>query len=214
MSNFIKLPLILSIFTLLTSGLLMLSEDLTHEKIAKQKQQMILSGLKQLIPSSLHDNDLLTSQKPLYEPMLLGHRKVQLAYIGKKQGKLSVVALPVTTRMGYSGDIDLMVGIKANGEITSVKIVEQHETPGLGDLIVENKSDWLQQFPNKFLTNENDKKWLVKRDGGQFDQITGATITPRAVVKAIKNALNYFNVHKNDLMSVKDSTVTNNEKIQ
>lgn len=212
MPKVIKLPLILSFFTLLTSGLLMVSEALTHEKIAEQKQQMILDGLKQLIPASLHDNDLLTSKKELFEPDLLGHRKPQLVYIGKKQGRLSVVAVPVTTRTGYSGDIDLMVGIKANGEITSVKILEQHETPGLGDLIVENKSDWLRQFPSKNLTAENNKSWLVKRDGGQFDQITGATITPRAVVKAIKMAMQYFNSHEQEFEQRPKKPVTTEEK--
>jgi electron transport complex protein RnfG len=212
MSKVIKLPLILSLVTLLTSGLLMVSENLTHEKIAEQKQQMILNGLKQLIPASLHDNELLTSKKELYEPTLLGHRKPQLIYIGKQQGKLSVVALPVTTRTGYAGDIDLLVGIKANGEITSVKILEQHETPGLGDLIEENKSNWLQQFPNKNLSAENDKSWFVKRDGGQFDQITGATITPRAVVKAIKMALQYFNAHKSDFLQKDNKSIIIKEK--
>jgi len=212
MPKVIKLPLILSFFTLLTSGLLMISEALTHEKIAEQKQQMILDGLKQLIPATLHDNDLLASKKELFEPELLGHRKPQLIYVGKLHGHLSVVALPVTTRTGYSGDIDLMVGIKANGKITAVKILEQHETPGLGDLIAENKSDWLQQFPNKSLNAKNEKIWLVKRDGGQFDQITGATITPRAVVKAIKMALQYFNAHQSEFMQKGNNKITTEEK--
>jgi len=212
MSKFIKLPLILSLFTLLTSGLVMFSEALTRDKIAEQKQQRVLDGLKQLIPTSMHDNNLLTSKQELFEPSLLGHRKTQLVYIGKVQGKLSVVALPVTSRSGYSGDIDLLVGIKANGEITAVKILEQHETPGLGDLISENKSNWLQQFPNKELTSENEKSWLVKRDGGQFDQITGATITPRAIVKSVKMALQYFNAHKSKFMQKYNTRITTEEK--
>ena len=203
MPKMIKIPLILSIVTLLTSGLLMLSEELTREKIAEQKNILLLNSLKQLIPDDLHDNDLLDSTIALNESELLGHRRLQNVYIGKLNGKVSVIALPVTSRTGYSGDIDLIVGIKANGEITSVKILEQHETPGLGDLIVENKSDWLMQFPSKSLDNLTDKQWLVKKDGGNFDQITGATITPRAVVKAINQALLYFKNNRNTFETAK-----------
>jgi electron transport complex protein RnfG len=115
-----------------------------------------------------------------------------MVYIGTLQGEISVVAIPVTARNGYSGDIDIMVGIKTDGSITVVKILEQHETPGLGDLIEPYKSDWIQQFPMQSLNKTDEKDWLVKRDGGQFDQITGATISPRAVTKAIKEALIYY----------------------
>jgi len=198
MSNFIKIPLILAFVTMLTSGLLMLSEELTHEKIAEQKRILLLNGLKQLIPDKLHDNDLIQSTLELNQPELLGHRQSQLAYIGKLKGNLSVVAIPVTSRTGYSGDIDIMVGIKANGEVTTVKILEQHETPGLGDIIEAHKSDWLLQFPHKSLNNPIKSNWLVKRDGGKFDQITGATITPRAVVNAVKQALEYFKYHRHE----------------
>lgn len=197
MPNTIKIPLILSLVTLLTSGLLMLSENLTYEKIAEQKKLLLLESLKQLIPHQMHDNDLINSTIEINEPEKLGHRNEQKIYVGHLNGNLSVVAIPVTSRLGYSGDIDLIVGIKANGEITSVKILEQHETPGLGDIIEAHKSDWLLQFPQKSLRNLSEKQWHVKRDGGDFDQITGATITPRAVVKAVNRSLKYFKNNKN-----------------
>ncbi len=189
MSNYIKIPLILALVTFFTSGLLMFSENATREKIAEQKKILLLESLKDLIPEALHDNDLTQNAIDLYKPELLGHRKPQKLYLGTFNGKLTIIAVPVTARNGYSGDIDLMVGIKNNGEITAVKILEQHETPGLGDLIQANKSDWLKQFPTLSLKEIGEKNWKVKRDGGQFDQITGATITPRAVVAAIKQAL-------------------------
>ncbi len=191
MQNFIKIPLILAFVTLISSGLLMLSEHLTHDKIALQKKMRLLDSLKSLIPNALHDNDITLNKQTIFKPKLLGHRKEQPLYIGTKNGKLSVLAIPVTARNGYAGDIDLMIGITINGEITSVKIIEQHETPGLGDLIVSNKSNWLTQFPKKSLLNPTSERWKVKKDGGDFDQLTGATITPRAVVAAIKNALLY-----------------------
>ncbi|MCF6319155.1 MAG: electron transport complex subunit RsxG [Proteobacteria bacterium] len=200
MNNFIKLPLILATLTFLTSGLIMFSESATRDKIAEQKKQMLLDSLKQLIPDNLHDNDLTQSTMTVFAEELLGHRNEQVIYIGKLNGVPSVYAIPVTSRSGYSGDIDIMVGIKvsgdkANGKITSVKILEQHETPGLGDLIQANKSDWIQQFPNQSLQSIDKKLWKVKRDGGKFDQITGATISPRAVVWAIKQALLYQQQH-------------------
>ena len=198
MPKHIKIPLILSLVTMLTSGLLMLSEHLTHEKIAQQKKLVLLDSLKQLIPPNLHDNDLIQSSKTIHEPQLLGHREPQQLYIGRLKNHLSVVAIPVTSRLGYSGDIDIMVGILSNGKMTTVKILEQHETPGLGDLILPTKSDWLLQFPAISLDNISHQNWAVKRDGGHFDQITGATISPRAVVKAIKQALDYFKYHQLD----------------
>lgn len=196
MSNFIKVPLILTLATFFTAGLLMVSEELTHERIELQKKELLLKSLQQLIPDSMHDNDLTQSTMELNEPLLLGHRNPQHAYIGTLNDQLSVVAIPVTARDGYSGDIDLMVGLTEDGQITTVKIIEQHETPGLGDLVQSNKSDWLMQFPGKSLNSPAEKNWLVKRDGGEYDQITGATITPRAIVKAIKNAMLYFKDNK------------------
>jgi len=199
MNRFIKIPLTLAIITFLSSGLLMLSEYMTHEKIAEQKKLILLQSLKQLIPDELHDNDLTQNTKLINEPELLGHRKPQNMYIGKKNNKITVLAIPVTARNGYSGDIDLIVGIKTTGEITAVKILEQHETPGLGDLIEANKSDWLMQFPQKSIDNPQANKWKVKRDGGMFDQITGATITPRAVVAAVKQTLFYQQKYTKEL---------------
>ncbi|MCF6288361.1 MAG: electron transport complex subunit RsxG [Proteobacteria bacterium] len=195
MSRFFKIPIILATITLLASGLLMFSEALTRDKIAAQKKQILLNSLKQLIPAQLHDNDLTADALEIYQADLLGHRKVQTMYIGSLNGKQTVVAIPVTTHKGYAGDIDIMVGIKTNGEITSVKILAQHETPGLGDLIVSHKSNWLLQFPNQSFSGIQAKDWKVKRDGGKFDQITGATISPRAVTQAIKQALLYHQQH-------------------
>jgi len=183
------LPVILALMTLMTSGLLMFSHVMTAEKIAAIKLEKKLSSLKRLIPPGLIDNDLINSTEAIFAPIQLGHRKTEQLYVGKKNGQLSVMAIPVTARNGYSGDIDLLVGVKANGQITAVEIIAHKETPGLGDLIERNKSDWLSQFPNKSLKKPADKLWRVKKDQGAFDQITAATITPRAVVGAIKKAL-------------------------
>lgn len=195
MKRFIKIPTILAIMTFLCAGLLMLSEALTHEKIAEQQKQLLLTSLEQLIPADLHDNDLITDAITIFDQSLLGHKSPQTMYLGTLNGQFSVAAIPATTNKGYSGDIDIMVGVTAAGEITIVKILAHQETPGLGDLIESRKSDWIQQFPSQSLQTVAENEWQVKKDGGTFDQITGATISPRAVTQAIKQVLLYKKQH-------------------
>jgi len=185
------LPLILALMTCLTSALLMFSHEMTAERIATQKLNNKLASLKRLLPAALIDNDLLEDAITIYEPERLGHRHEEQLYLGTMNHQLSVMAIPVTARNGYSGDIEIMVGIQVNGEITAAEIIAHKETPGLGDLIEGRKSNWLNQFENKSLNQPTSQQWLVKKDGGHFDQITAATITPRAVVAAIKKALKY-----------------------
>lgn len=185
------LPVILAGMTLLTSGLLMFGNELTAPQIAAQQQAKKLASLQRLIPAEWHDNDLLTDAVAINEPDLLGHRQAKLMYIGTVAGKVTARAIPVVARNGYSGDIELLVGVRADGQITAVEIISHKETPGLGDLIERRKSDWLEQFPETSLDNPLPQQWAVKKDQGAFDQITAATITPRAVVAAIKRVLLY-----------------------
>ncbi len=190
------LPVILSIMTLFTSGLLMLSHALTAAKITAIKLENKLASLHRIIPSELINNDLLADAVDVYEPTKLGHRRTEQLYLGTLNGQLKLLAIPVTARNGYSGDIELLVGVhvggELNGQITAVEIIAHKETPGLGDLIEPGKSDWIQQFPNKSLQQPDIKNWKVKKDQGEFDQITAATITPRAVVNAVKQALLFY----------------------
>ncbi len=185
------LPVILAVITVVTSAVLMLTHELTKDTIERQRLEARLKSLQRLLPDKLADNDVIADAVTLYEPDKLGHRKPKQLFIAKKDGRISALAIPVVARNGYSGDIELMVGVKVNGEITDVAIINHKETPGLGDLIEPNKSNWLEQFPGRSLGNPKQKNWTVKKDGGQFDQITAATITPRAVVTAIKKALLY-----------------------
>ncbi len=185
------LPVILASMTLVTSGLLLFSHHLTADKIAEQKLNAKLSSLQRLIPSDMADNDLIEDAISIYEPVKLGHRQTEQLYIGSMAGQTTVMAIPVTAQNGYSGDIDLLVGVQVNGQITAVEIIAHKETPGLGDLIEGKKSDWLMQFPGTSLQQPSEAQWGVKKDNGHFDQITAATITPRAVVAAIKKALKF-----------------------
>jgi len=101
---------------------------------------------------------------------------------------------------GYSGKITLLIAI-VNGELAGVRVVSHNETPGLGDYIDAAKSDWIKQFDHASLTHPDSSAWKVKKDGGRFDYMTGATITPRAVVKAVHKALRYYEQHGAEIFS-------------
>ncbi len=201
------LPIILATMTLITSGLLMFSHAITADKIEAIQLANKLASLQRLIPAHVIDNDLLDDAIEIFKPILLGHRQAETLYLGKMNNVTTVMAVPVTARNGYSGDIELLVGIhvggELNGQITAVEIIVHKETPGLGDLVEAKKSDWLLQFPGTSLQQPTEKQWRVKKDQGTFDQITAATITPRAVVAAIKQAL----IFQRDFKSKQNSTI-------
>lgn len=185
------LPLILGCTAFLGAVVLMSSHVLTEERIEMQNQQRILRSLKYILPQHLYNKPLLDSTIDIYLPDQLGHREPQKMYRAFLNDDLSAVAIPVVARNGYSGDIRLLVGVEASGELIAVSIISHQETPGLGDLIESRKSDWLKQFIGRSLDNPKTANWKVKKDTGVFDQTTGATITARAAVDAIKRALLY-----------------------
>ena len=109
--------------------------------------------------------------------------------------------IPATAPDGYSGNIDIITGVYRNGEVAGVRVVSHQETPGLGDKIELKKSDWVLAFNGKSLGAPSYERWTVKKDKGVFDQLTGATITPRAVTKAVRNTLDYYRNNKADLLA-------------
>lgn len=181
------LPLILSIVTLVATGLLVTVHNLTAPAIEQQRQQAITQAVEKVIGKILPNQQLLSQQ--IFAPQQLNHRQLQTLYLLQQNHKITALAIPVTAKNGYSGDIQLMVGIKANGNITAAEVIAHRETPGLGDLIESNKSNWLKQFQNQSPATQN--PWKIKKDGGTFDQITAATITSRTVTEAINKAAQY-----------------------
>lgn len=181
------LPLILSLATLAAGGLLVTVHSLTVPAIEQQRQQAITQAVEKVIGKIAPGQQLLSRQ--VFAPQQLGHRQAQTLYDLQQQQKTIALAIPVTANNGYSGDIQLMVGVKANGSIMAAEVIAHRETPGLGDLIESDKSNWLKQFQGQF--SSPTKPWKVKKDGGKFDQITAATITSRAVTEAIQKAAQY-----------------------
>lgn len=190
----------LGLFALITVGVVTLTHSFTAERIADNRLANEYRALGQVVPISLHDNELIDSPIVLPAAEPLGQPSPFTAWQARREGRVSAVILPVVARNGYSGDIDLLVGIAADGELSGVRVLSHRETPGLGDRIETRKSDWIEQFAGLSLDGLPAEQWAVKPDGGTFDAFTGATITPRAVVGAVRRALEYFAANRATLL--------------
>lgn len=179
----------LALFALACTAVVVLTNELTQGRIAHQQQLEKLRTLSALLPEGSYDNDLVASCKLVQSRRYLGSDQSMPLYTATKQGEITGYALETVAPDGYSGAIRLIVGTDAKGAVSAVRVLAHKETPGLGDKIELKKSDWINSFVGKFLSHDNEASWAVKKDGGEFDAFTGATITPRAVVKAVKNLL-------------------------
>jgi H+/Na+-translocating ferredoxin:NAD+ oxidoreductase subunit G len=199
--NAARTGVILLIFALVGTAALAWTFRLSHPAIEKSEEEEKLKLLNQVMPIDHYDNDLVASQRALPPDDLLGTRQSSEAWIARKKGHVSGIVLEAIAPDGYSGDIDLLIGITSTGEVLGVRVTSQHETPGLGDYIDIAKSPWIRIFDHHSLSQPATNLWKVKKDGGAFDSVAGATITPRAVVRAVRGALEYFVEHKNELLN-------------
>ncbi|USD41910.1 electron transport complex subunit RsxG [Vibrio sp. SCSIO 43135] len=195
-----KNGLTLALFACASTGLVALTQYLTKDQIKQQEQAQLLSVLNQVIPHDLHDNELYRACTLVSSPEL-GTDASMPAYIATIDGKPSAIAIEAIAPDGYNGAIKVIVGIQDNGTITGTRVLSHQETPGLGDKIDLRVTDWILSFTGKSVNDENISAWKVRKDGGQFDQFTGATITPRAVVKAVKQAVTYVNQNKESILA-------------
>ena len=203
-----KNSLILTAFALLTAGVLAVTYQSTKTKIAAEERKAAQKRLVEIIPAEQHDNDLLADTWPIPHELLaeLGLNVATDIHIARENNTPIAVIIPTITRDGYSGDIKMIVGINLDGSIAGVRALAHKETPGLGDKVDIKKSNWILSFNGKSLTNPNSDLWKVKKDGGVFDQFTGATITPRATVRQVKTALTFFAEHRQDILNEKITT--------
>jgi len=168
---------------------------LTAERIAAQERRVVLEQLGQIIPEQ-YDNQLLDDWFTFSDEGFFPNGQAVIAYRARLQGEPRAVVLKFNAVNGYNGNITLLAGINADGSLRGVRIISHKETPGLGDAIEIEKSDWVLDFSGRSLNSTGTENWAVKRDGGEFDQFTGATITPRAVVNAVRLALQYFEANR------------------
>ena len=189
---------VLALFACASTGVVALTHYLTKEQISQQEQAQLLSVLNQVIPEDMHDNNLYQSCTLVNHPDL-GTDDDMPVYLATKDGQPTALAIEAIAPDGYSGAIKIIVGVKQDGTILGTRVLNHQETPGLGDKIDLRITDWILSFSGKKVTPENDSQWKVRKDGGQFDQFTGATITPRAVVKAVKKSVQFVNDHSDKI---------------
>jgi electron transport complex protein RnfG len=190
----------LAIFACVSTGLVALTSYFTHDEIEKQQQIQLLSILNQVIPAEAHDNQLYNSCTLVHVPSQSSDRAMP-AYLATQNGVPTGIAIEAITHDGYNGDIKVIIGIDPKGIITGTRVLSHNETPGLGDKIDLRVTDWILNFTGKSVTEENRSSWLVKKDGGQFDQFTGATITPRAIVNVVKETVQYVTAHQTQIFA-------------
>ena len=168
---------------------------LTEDKIIEQQHKKLLTTLSSVIAPARFDNNLTLDCTLVTDP-LLGSNKEQTIYLARMNNVPVAAAVTTIAPNGYNGAITLLVAVNIDGSISGVRTLSHQETPGLGDKIELKKSTWITNFADKKLNDDNIERWGVIKDGGMFDQFTGATITPRAVVKAVKNTAFYVQQNK------------------
>jgi len=206
----LKTALIMIAFALVGTTMLAYVYDITKTPIAESEAKARMALFRQIVPDGMHDNPLLEDVIEIAPDPLLGNRTVSHVYRARLAGEPMAVILEAIAPDGYSGDIKLLVAIRVDGTISGVRVLAHKETPGLGDYIDITHSSWIKQFDGHSLSSRAAELWKVKKDGGQFDYMAGATITPRAVVKAVHKALEYFEIHRESLFAVE---VTESEPV-
>lgn len=200
----LKTAITMIAFAFVGTALLAYIFEITRAPIEASEKEARLALFKQILPESAHDNDLLKDTVEIAPSELLGNALPSEANVAKLNNKIAGVILEAIAHDGYSGDIKLLIAIRADGSISGVRVLAHKETPGLGDYIDVLHSNWIKLFNDESLSKTAAKQlieteWHVKKDGGKFDYMVGATITPRAVVKAVFKALQFFEAKKQTL---------------
>lgn len=175
----------------LTVGLVILA-NVTRDRIARNQQAWIKQHLDALVAPQSYDNDPLADTTEVLSPDLLGSATPVIVYRLRKDGLPVAVAIRSVAPDGYRGPLELLVAIAPGGQLLGVQVIRHNETPGLGDAFENRDADWLQRFRGLSLTKPPQQRWSVRRDGGDFDAFTGATTTPRAIVKAVRRTLEFY----------------------
>ncbi|MEJ2140803.1 MAG: electron transport complex subunit RsxG [Gammaproteobacteria bacterium] len=197
---------------LLASAILVLGNISTRNDIELRIKEDIKASINQVIPETMYDNDLLDDSVLIESSHAISENKNTKVYLARTQNKVTAAAFQVTGT-GYAGPIDIIIGIDAHEKLLGVRVIAHAETPGLGDRIEIKKDNWIAKFTGLSLSNTSKEKWKVKKDGGVFDQFSGATITPRAVVKAIHNGLLFFSENKQQILRGTSSGSTNTNTV-
>lgn len=199
--NVIRSGLLLGLIAMFGTALLTGVNALTHERILAQEKLRMMRQLNAIVPAGVYNNNLLEDRVEVHDQTVFRHPGAVTVYRARMDEKPVAVLMIVTAPDGYNGDIRILVGIDLQGTLLGARIMKHRETPGLGDPISLDRSDWILGFSGLSLRQPAVTDWTVKKDGGVFDQFTGATISPRAVVKTIRDSLLYFEANKTTLFN-------------
>lgn len=205
-NTIVRVGLLTAVFAISATLLVSVTEEKTRSQIDNNEREALLAALSELVPKDRFDNQIIQDTLTLPPTEAIGTTTPTTVYRARKDGEPVAVVMTAVAPDGYSGQIQLLMGINADGTLAGVRVVSHKETPGLGDKIEAKRADWILQFKGLSLDNPPKNQWQVKKDGGQFDQFTGATITPRAVVGAIRNGLEYFAANREKLFAEQEAT--------
>jgi electron transport complex protein RnfG len=205
----------LGLFVLGATALVFTMFFMTRDQIQANEREVMVQQLESVLSSVTYNNDILAQVSMLNDAHATGVNTPLPYYLAKENGAVVAIVFTVIAPDGYSGPIELLIGLRPSGELLSVRVIAHQETPGLGDGIEIKKSPWITQFNGQSLHKTALSNWKVIKDSGVFDQMTGATITPRAVVKAIRTLLQYFDANKDQFLRKQDNphaTLSDNSK--
>lgn len=185
----------LAIIAAICTALVAATYQLTRERIAANEQAWLEQSLQPVLSGVTFDSGINDSLLTIAAPHALPGSEDAMIYRVYADDIPVAALFVVSARDGYAGAIRVLIGVNTNGVVTGVHVLAHRETPGLGDGIETGKSDWVTQFRDRSLRDPAADRWKIRRDGGDFDQLTGASVTPRAVVKAVKETLQYFDAN-------------------
>lgn len=184
---------------LVASAAIGITAQLTRARVARNEADQVMKVLRTVLPEGAYDNEPHLDRILVRSPELLGSEDPLPLYRARREGAPAAAVITTVARLGYIGPIRLLVCLTVDGQVAAVRVTEHQETPGLGDRIEAARSDWIQRFTGRTLHDPELPRWAVRRDGGEFDQLTGATITSRAVVHAVRDAQLYFEQNKEEI---------------
>lgn len=202
----VRVAIVTALFAVTATFLVSMTEKGTREEIRENQRQATLNAINTLLPKDRYDNAILEDTLMWPETQALGTTTPTTVYRATQAGSPVAAVFTAVAPDGYSGSITLLIGVYTDNTLAGVRVISHRETPGLGDKIEAQRNDWILQFAGLALDNPPAAQWQVKKDGGAFDQFTGATITPRAVVAAIKKALQYFAANQQALFAEAEMT--------
>lgn len=196
-----RAALVLAAVATVTVGAVAVVHDLSRPRIEANERAQRVARLAEVLGQTQYDNDLLADAITVRDPDLLGTADALSVHRARLRGQPVAALIETVAPDGYSGSIRLLVAVDVHGRLLGVRVLSHKETPGLGDGIDRRKSDWIDAFAGRSLGDPAPEGWRVRKDGGEFDQFTGATVTPRAVVRAVHNALVYFDAHRDEIFA-------------